>query len=325
MKIEKSRKRKMFKVGTFSVIILSFALSFISCKKDDDEVPTTPPRDRGEQQIVDKDSLVNYLETHYYNSTHLDTIANPNTNELIITKLNNGEEVPEGHTLLIEGVGDSKKVVYRDTDYEFYVLKINQGGGVKSPTFADRVFLTYEGSLLNGSVFDKAVNPVTFELLALIPGWRKVLPDFNVAESYVDNGDGTVSYLNVGSGVMFLPSGLAYFASIQPAIPAYSPLIFKFDLMDMFETDHDGDGIPSYMEDLNGDGEMTVNFEDSKDPNDDDTDGDFEANYQDVDDDGDGVLTIYEDIDGDGDPTNDIGKNGIPKYLDPEEKESNQN
>ena len=31
------------------------------------------------------------------------------------------------------------------------------------------------------------------------------------------------------------------------------------------------------------------------------------------------------DIDGDGDPTNDIGVNGIPKYLDPEETESNEN
>lgn len=293
MEIKKSRRRKMFKAGTLSAIFLSFVLSFMSCNKDDEETPTVPPRDRGEQQMTDKDSLLNYLETHYYNSTHLDTIPNPNTNELIITKLNDGEEVPEGHSILMDSV-DIKTTVFKDTEYEYYILKINQGGGAKSPTFSDRVFLTYEGFLLDGSVFDSAVSPVTFELLALIPGWRKVLPDFNVAESFSDGNDGTVNFNNHGAGVMFLPSGLGYFSTSTIGIPAYSPLIFRFDLMDMFQTDHDGDGIPSYLEDINEDGEMTINFEDTNDSNDDDTDGDFDANYQDLDDDGDGVLTADE-------------------------------
>jgi len=113
---------------------------------------------------------------------------------------------------------------------------------------------------------------------------------------------------------MFIPSGLAYFAGSQNGIPSYSNLIFKFELLQYEVDDHDNDGVPSYIEDYN------MNL----DVNDEDTDEDEIPDYFDVDDDGDGVLTIFEDIDGDGDPTNDIGANGIPNYLDPEETESTQ-
>ncbi len=82
--------------------------------------------------------------------------------------------------------------------------------------------------------------------------------------------------------------------------------------------------MPSYLEDLNGDGEFTVNYDDLEDTTDDDTDGDGTPDYADTDDDNDGVFSIYEDIDEDGNPGNDIGANGIAKYLDITETESNQ-
>ena len=113
---------------------------------------------------------------------------------------------------------------------------------------------------------------------------------------------------------MFVPSGLAYFSGNSTGA-IYDNLIFKIELLQMEEQDHDSDLVPSYLEDLN----------DNIDVTDDDTDEDGLPNFIDLDDDGDGVLTINEDIDGDGDPTNDIGANGIPKYLDPEETESNEN
>src|SRR5690606_33690897 len=102
-----------------------------------------------------------------------------------------------------------------------------------------------------------------------------VLPLFNTAESFTEAEDGNVNFVNKGVGVMFLPSGLGYFSNASANTPAYSPLIFKFELLQMFQNDHDGDGIPSYLEDLNGDGQFTVNFENRNDPNDDDTDGDI--------------------------------------------------
>ena len=84
--------------------------------------------------------------------------------------------------------------------------------------------------------------------------------------------------------------------------------------------DHDGDGIPSYLEDLDGD---KILFE-----QDDDFDGDGVPNYLDVDDDGDGVLTADEievnDANEDGIITEDeiiftdTNNDGTPDYLDPD-------
>ena len=104
---------------------------------------------------------------------------------------------------------------------------------------------------------------------------------------------------------------------------SYSPLIFQIELFATSLNDHDSDGVPSYLEDLNGDGFFTIDVDEITDTTDDDTDDNNILDYVDIDDDGDGVPTINEDIDGDGDPTNDIGANGIPKYLDKDETESN--
>ncbi|OYX22494.1 MAG: hypothetical protein B7Z06_11570 [Flavobacteriales bacterium 32-35-8] len=296
MKLEKNNRKKQMNLGKIGLLILFLTLGLSSCKKDDDEVaPLIPPRDRGEQQILDKDSLIGYLETHYYNSADFEADPDLGITNLVITKLGQGETLPDGHTILKESLKlSTKTITYEGTEYEFYILKLNQGGGEDKPTFADNVVVTYEGSTLDNKIFDSAVTPITFDLISLIPGWRKVLPDFNTAESFVDTEDGTVNYINKGIGVMFLPSGLGYFSNTQRDIPAYSPIIFKFELLRMFENDIDGDGIPSYLEDLNDDGEFTVNFENPNDPSDDDTDGDFNLDYADTDDDGDGVLTKDE-------------------------------
>ena len=64
--------------------------------------------------------------------------------------------------------------------------------------------------------FDSEIN--AHEILIwprLIPGWSRVMPEFNVARYiYKSNSDGTVSPMTgYGMGVMFLPSGLGYYAS----------------------------------------------------------------------------------------------------------------
>jgi len=74
--------------------------------------------------------------------------------------------------------------------------------------------------------------------------------------------------------------------------------------------DDDEDGIPSELEDINGNGDLE----------DDDTDGDGIPNYKDNDDDGDNVKTSLEkpDPDGDGliDDAQDTDGDSIPDYLD---------
>ena len=196
-----------------TLFILIITLGFISCKKDDNgvsDIVVTPPRDRGEQQIADKALLLDYLDNHYYNSSAFTDPNTISTQDLVITKLETDETVaPVGHTLLANpGVVETKTIDFADTTYEYYILRLNQGGGEASPNFADNVDVLYEGFNLDNEIFDSRVNleKEPFDLVSLIPGWRKVLPQFNTAQSFVENGDGTVDYMNHGAGVMFLPS-----------------------------------------------------------------------------------------------------------------------
>jgi len=297
---------------------MALVMVFISCGDDDGPNTTFELRDRAEQQAADRDSLMDYLSTHYYNSSLFESGTNHRIDDIIITELAEGETVPDGSTLLLDVI-ETRTTVFDETDYEYYFLRLNQGGG-ESPNFTDRVRVRYEGFLeVDGEVFDGVATPIDLPMQGIgfsggvIRGWQLIIPEFNAANSFSLN-NGIVEYDDYGLGIMFIPSGLAYFAGSQNGIPSYSNLIFKFELLQYQVDDHDNDGVPSYIDDYN------MNL----DVNDEDTDEDEIPDYFDVDDDGDGVLTIFEDIDGDGDPTNDIGANGIPKYLDPEETESTQ-
>ena len=109
-------------------------------------------------------------------------------------------------------------------------LEINQGESEVSPNFSDRVRVKYEGSLMDGLIFDSSSTPVDFDLTNTISGWGRVLPEFNNATDFVINNDGTLDYTDPGIGVMFLPSGMGYYSSAAGAVPVYSNLIFKFKL-----------------------------------------------------------------------------------------------
>lgn len=316
-------------------VIILFVF-FFGCSSDDDNQSSVviEIRDRTEQQASDKDSLTAYLSTHYYNSTALAMLTNPAVSDIVITELAEGETVPSDHTLLSESSDLlTRTTVYEETTYEYYILKLNQGGGVMSPNFSDDIRASYEGSLVeDASVFDSQII-FDSDLINLIPAWQRVFPEFNTAEDF-DTGSNGVVYKNYGVGVMFIPSGLAYFSGALDGIPSYSNLVFKFALFQTEENDHDNDGVPTYIEDLNGNLDLT----------DDDTDEDGFPNYIDADDDADGVATVFEDLepdsdlevdrDGDGDPTNDIGDedptnddtdgDGIPNYLDEDSTTSNQ-
>ena len=267
------------------VVLLILVIALSSCRNDDDSggVQSIPERDRAEQQADDRDTLIDYLQTHYYNSGVFVGNMNPSIDDLIITKLPDGEILPDEHTFLIDAV-ETKSTVLLDVDYEYYILKLNQGGGDQSPNFPDDIRLNYSGNLLSGLIFDSTVNSTTLDLSTLVPGWSRVIPEFNVAENFVLNNDGTVSFYNAGVGAMFIPSGLGYFSGGGANIPVYSNLVFKFEIYQTEVNDHDLDGIPSYREDLDEDFDLSN----------DDTDDNGLANFISVDDDGDGVLTNDE-------------------------------
>lgn len=279
------------KIKNYTVLLLAFVLGFTSCRKNDDLGPTPlPERDRAEQQLIDKDSLLGYLSTHYYNASTFASPGNFKTSDLVITELPKDESGnymplpdPANNTLLIDDV-EIKTTTYLDVEYEYYILKLNQGAGNK-PNFTDNISINYSGNLMDEVVFDSTANPAVLDLVNLIQGWRNVLVEFSTADGPPTiNSDGTVQYNDYGFGAMFLPSGLAYFASSPIGIPLYSNLIFKFELFQSAANDHDGDGIFSHLEDLNN----------NQNVYDEDTDEDNIPNFLDANDDNDTLTTRNE-------------------------------
>ena len=286
-------KIKKLKLNFIFLMVLAL---FASCDEDDGPTVEFNPEDRGEQQIIDDSTLVDFLSTHYYNSSFFDTGSNHKIEDIEITELMEGESVPNGHALLIDAMRlETVEVEYLEVQYKYYVLRLNEGGG-DAPHFTDIVRVRYEGTnVVEGDIFDSVSTPAALNLQGdgvspgAIKGWQYILPTFNTAESFTNGGDGITNYDNYGLGVMFIPSGLAYFFGTQTGV-AYSNLIFKFELLQYQVRDHDLDGIPSYVENIDSFGTSDNDF----DVLDDDTDEDLAANFIDLDDDGDGVATFNE-------------------------------
>ena len=116
-----------------------------------------------------------------------------------------------------------------------------------------------------------------------IQGWQEIFPEFKIGNAQFDNTTGITTFSDFGAGVMFVPSGLAYFNQSQINIPSYTPIIFNFKLMKLKYKDHDGDKILSKYE-FGGPTSGTAL----------DTDGDTKPDYADFDDDNDGKLTKEE-------------------------------
>lgn len=260
--------------------------------------------DHESQAIIDNDSLVKFLSTHYFD-TSVDSV----------------KPLVAGQTALINDTKlKTQAVTENDIEYNLYVYinRVGEPDPIKSnPTVMDSVFATYKGYSIirTDSInnFETGVNPIWFTLTGVIRGWTYGFTNFKGGKNTTTNGP--IVYENGGNGILFIPSGLAYRNSGSgTSIPPNTPLLFYINLYDIVEgTDTDNDNVASINEDPDGDG----------DPRNDDTDGDFIPNYGDEDDDGDGVLTKYEDKNGDGNPANDFNDPNNPTladYLNPDVK-----
>jgi hypothetical protein len=297
-------------MNNFFKIILLFitGISIVSCSKDKESV--APLRDYTAQYATDLASIETFMQTHYMtvvnspgNTEDMDVTYTLITDPGTQTSIWNQTTYPI-QTRLVTVTQDDVEVTYK-----LYYLKLREGSGAtsKSPCNVDRVLTSYRGeyifsstenvagvdvTTIKGFEFEELINPQTFfNLTAVIRGWSEIFPQFKTG-TYTGNPDGTVSYDNFGAGVMFIPSGLAYYSNASGGIPAYSPLIFNFKLYEIQRVDQDGDGIFSYQEDLNNDGYVLSLAEGITNP--DDTDGDGIPDFLDVDDDGDFFTTKSE-------------------------------
>ena len=315
------------KIKNFFLLILVVALAW-SCKKDDSsnlDVEIVPPQSLSETAVEDDAEIKEYLQTHFYNyeefqtppagfdfKIKFDTIAGDNADK---TPIYDMTEKLKSEVISVNSSDfgrDDEEVV----DHTLYYLIAREGIVEEHPTIGDYAVLHYEGTLLDGRTFDASINvEARLYLSSTVRGFGNGLEYLKPGIGPFENGDGTVSFDDYGVGAIFMPSGLAYFDRPPSGsiITSYTPLVFKTDLLS-FETntDFDGDGIPSIMEDLDGDGNL----------NNDNTDQDSEVlflpNHNDPDDDADGILTIDEiDIDDEGNVTfRDSDGDGIKDHLD---------
>ena len=299
-------------MNNFFKTILGFTLALlvVSCSKDDEKA--VPLRDYTEQYAKDIVLIEEFLQTHYIDV--IDNPGAPNDQDVTFTK------IPAGGTQT--PIWDSPDLVtnytvsLHDITYKLYYLKLR--GHVdrsisspediaKAPCNVDRVLASYVGQYIYKTTetvddetiesieikeFEKNLNPQSFlTLSSTIRGWSEIFPRFK-SGTYVGNPDGTITYSDFGAGIMFVPSGLAYYGNSAGSIPGYSNLIFAFKLYEIQRVDNDGDGIFSYQEDLNNDGYVRALEEGVA--NIDDTDGDGTPDFLDVDDDGDLFMTKVE-------------------------------
>ncbi|UPT71333.1 MAG: FKBP-type peptidylprolyl isomerase [Flavobacterium sp. JAD_PAG50586_2] len=335
----------------FKIILLfTIGLTIVSCSKSDSN--TEPLRDYTDQYNKDLASIETYMQTHYMTVTNNSGATDDMDVEFHLidagqTSIWAQTDYPIQTRLITVKQNDV------DINYKIYYLKLREGSGSesKSPCNVDRVLTSYRGEYIFSSTeqvdgvdvttikstqFEELINPQSyFNLTSVIRGWSEIFPQFKTG-SYIGNPDGTVSYQNFGAGVMFIPSGLAYYSGGSGGIPTYSPLIFSFKLYEIERVDHDSDGIDSYLEDLNGDGYVYAFAEGISNPDNTNAPGtsvligpnkysleDEVPNFLDIDDDGDYYTTESEIRDVNGDPLPFIniptcgGTSTKKKHLDP--------
>ena len=109
---------------------------------------------------------------------------------------------------------------------QYKVVQSGPAGG-ESPDGNDLVRVDYEGSLIDGSVFDSSYEkgqPAVFTLDQVVSGWTEVLQHMKVGDEWI----------------VYLPAEKGYRDQVSPEIPANSVLVFRLKLLDLARNPGDG-------------------------------------------------------------------------------------
>ncbi len=117
----------------------------------------------------------------------------------------------------LEENGKREGVVTTESGLQYEI--VTEGSGPK-PDETSTVAVFYEGTLIDGTVFDGnygSGEPMTFPLNGVIRGWTEGLQLMPLGSTYM----------------LYLPSGLGYGPRGGGPIPANSALIFKVELVEI--------------------------------------------------------------------------------------------
>lgn len=126
------------------------------------------------------------------------------------------ENLEKGRAFLAEN-GQREEVISLESGLQYEVISMGDG---PKPMDTSTVSVFYEGTLIDGTIFDSSYetnDTISFPLNGVIPGWTEGL-----------------QLMPVGSIFKFyIPADLAYGARPTGPIPANSTLIFKVELIDV--------------------------------------------------------------------------------------------
>jgi FKBP-type peptidyl-prolyl cis-trans isomerase FkpA len=126
------------------------------------------------------------------------------------------ENLEKGAAFLEEN-GKKEGVITTASGLQYEVITLGEG---PMPTESSRVTVNYEGSLIDGKIFDSSYEsgePVTFALNGVIAGWTEGLQLMPLGSTYK----------------FYIPSNLGYGPRGTGPIPGNSVLIFKVELLNI--------------------------------------------------------------------------------------------
>ena len=154
------------------------------------------------KMTMDQEAAYNYIQNYYSKKQEIEN------------KEKYGKNIDEGKKA-IEDFAKQDGVVTTESGIAYrYATK----GTGKSPVDGDKVKVTYRGTLINGTEFDKSEEPVEFGVNQVIPGWTELL-------KLMKEGDQVIAYI---------PYDLAYGANGSgSSIEPFSTLIFDVTLLEV--------------------------------------------------------------------------------------------
>ena len=115
---------------------------------------------------------------------------------------------------ILDYITENNLVAQKSATGLYYI--INESGTGRQPNSNSNVTVAYKGYYTNGTVFDQSdAQGISFNLNGVIPGWT----------------EGIAYFKEGGSGVLLIPSRLAYGANDNRGIPGGSVLIFDVALL----------------------------------------------------------------------------------------------
>ena len=154
------------------------------------------------KMTMDQEAAYNYIQNYYSKKQEIEN------------KEKYGKNIDEGKKA-IEDFAKQNDVITTESGLAYrYATK----GTGKSPVDGDKVKVTYRGTLVNGTEFDKSEEPVEFGVNQVIPGWTELL-------KLMKEGDQVIAYI---------PYNLAYGANGSgSSIEPFSTLIFDVTLLEV--------------------------------------------------------------------------------------------